>query len=204
MSNLSGLEAQTPSLMPSLIVISLPKGLSPSGIITSMVEIGQEAVQGVVRQQMKPSKDIVVVAISGYGGSGKSTFARELSAAIPGSVILAIDDYYTPIPLPDDDWAAYDRSQLKAALERHRQNATTSLVICEGVGLFHPDSLDLFDITIWMDVNLETATAQGMKRDREEYNVDHDRLWREEWVPTERRFEAKHNPKGRAQYGVKD
>ena len=168
-----------------------------------MVEIGIAKLIEII-QHLSEDNAFLVVAISGYGGSGKSTFARQLAAGIPGWVILAIDDYYAPIPLPDDDWAAFDRSQLRSAIERQRESGGAKLVICEGVGLFHPDSLDLYDITIWVDVDLETATERGMKRDREEYHVDHDRLWREEWVPTEQRFEAKHNPKGRAHYGVKD
>lgn len=144
-----------------------------------------------------------VVAISGYGGSGKSTFARVLNESIPSSTVLAIDDYYSPIPLPDDDWAAYDRRQLRQALLVAREQSDLKLIICEGVGLLHPDSLDMYDLKVWIDVDIETATDRGMRRDREEYKVDHDRLWREEWVPTEIRFEAKHRPKEQANYLVK-
>ena len=160
--------------------------------------IGRDHLIQEIRCRVESAKQPFVVAISGYGGSGKSSLAREISESIPGSVILAIDDYYAPIPLPDDDWAAFDRVQLRSSLDQQ----TSELVICEGVGLLHPDTLDRYDLKVWVDVDLETATARGMKRDREEYNVDHDRLWREEWVPTELRFEAKHNPKAKADYWV--
>lgn len=164
--------------------------------------ICRDELVGAVRSRLTSTDGPVVVGISGYGGSGKSTLARYLVAAFPDSLMLCVDDYYAPIPLPDDDWAAYDRNQLRGALSAQLESASSKLIICEGVGLFHPDTLDQFDVKVWVDVDLETATNRGRKRDREEYNVDHERLWTEEWEPTERRFDAKHDPKGKADYWV--
>ena len=45
------------------------------------------------------------------------------------------------------------------------------------------------DLTIWCDVDLETATLRGKKRDAE-LGRRHDRLWDEVWVPNERAFLA--------------
>ena len=166
------------------------------------VGIDRNRLAELIGSRLETSDEILVVGISGYGGSGKSNLARFFASAFPGSVMLFVDDYYVPIPLPDDDWAAYDRGQLRVALDEQLSQLSTKLVICEGVGLFHPDSLDRFDLKVWLNVDLTTATNRGRTRDREEYNVDHERIWGEEWEPTERRFDAKHDPKGKADYWV--
>jgi uridine kinase len=145
----------------------------------------------------------LVVAISGYGGSGKSTLAREMSEAIPGSVVIGVDQYYIKEKdILDDDWNAFDRSKMRAEISRSLSDSSIRLVICKGVGIFHPDTVDSFSVRIWADTDLETATVRGMKRDREEQGHDHDHLWREIWEPVERRFEAKHDPKAKADFIV--
>lgn len=157
----------------------------------------------VIRDQTPAQGDRLVIGISGYGGSGKSTLAMEITMAISNSVVIGVDDYYVlEKDVPDEDWDAFDRSQLRNELDRQLAEKSKNLIICEGVGLFHPDTLDRFDFNIWVDTDLETATLRGMKRDREVYLQDHDHLWRDVWVPTEQRFEAKHNPKAAADYFV--
>lgn len=154
-----------------------------------------------IRHQVEANKYQLVIGISGYGGSGKSTFARQLSEAIPGSVVVRVDQYYVKEKdVLDDDWNAFDRSKMRAEIDRLLSDSSVHLVICEGVGIFHPDTVDCFSVRIWVDTDLETSTLRGMKRDREEQGNDHDHLWREIWEPVERRFEAKHDPKGRADY----
>jgi uridine kinase len=158
-----------------------------------------EEVRGLWESVEKP----LVLGISGYGGSGKSTFARQMSVAILGSVIIGVDDYYVKEKdVLDENWDAFDRSLMRAEIDRRLQDITVRLIICEGVGIFHPDTVDRFAIKIWVDTDLETATLRGMKRDREEQGNDHDHLWREIWAPVERAFEAKHDPKGRADHFV--
>ncbi len=154
-----------------------------------------------IRDRLESSDRSLVVAISGYGGSGKSTLAREISEAIPGSVVIGVDQYYVKEKdIVNDDWNAFDRSKMRAELGRLLSDASVRFIICEGVGIFHPDTVDCFSLRIWFETDLETATLRGMKRDREEQGNDHDHLWREIWEPVERRFEAKHDPKSKADY----
>ena len=172
-----------------------------ASIIGLMEEIGREALVELVRG-LEPGS---IVGISGYGGSGKSTLARELSNSIPRSVVIGVDHYYIKDQdVRDEDWNAFDRSEMRKEIEQQRMLGDTRLVICEGVGIFHPDTVDCFDIRIWVDTDLGTATIRGMKRDREEQGNDHDRLWREIWEPNERSFEAKHSPKEKAHFSVKN
>ena len=67
------------------------------------------------------------------------------------------------------------------------------------IGLFHPDALDYLDVTVWCDVELETAAAQGRARD-EALGRDHDTLWHEIWVPNDRDFAERFSPQARASH----
>ena len=166
-----------------------------------MKVIDRHSLQQEIRDCLESSDRSIVVAISGYGGSGKSTFARHVSEAIPGSVVVGVDQYYVKEKdVLDDDWNAFDRRKMRAEIDRLLSDSSVHLVICEGVGIFHPDTVDCFSVRIWIDTDLETSTLRGMKRDREEQGNDHDHLWREIWEPVERRFEAKHDPKSKADY----
>jgi uridine kinase len=142
----------------------------------------------------------VVVAISGYGGSGKSTLVRDLVAEIPDSARLRGDDF-----LRDDrfdqrspDWDVVDRTRLRAAIDEHRATAASgSVLFVDAIGILHPDLAGAFDLTVWVDVPLEVATARGAARDRA-VGDDHDRLWNEVWTPNERDFDARFAPRAAA------
>ncbi len=162
-----------------------------------MLVLDQQSLIEHLQETILSTGEVLVVGISGYGGAGKSTFARTLSAEIPGSVVIGVDQFYVKEKdIVGDDWGCFDRGQMRQQIEAVKREATA--IICEGVGIFHPDTVDYFLVRIWVNADLETATIRGMARDRDEQGQDHDRLWREIWEPNERRFEAKHDPKSRA------
>lgn len=66
------------------------------------------------------------------------------------------------------------------------------------IGLFHPEALPHLDVTVWCEVELHTATERGMRRDAA-LGRDHERLWREVWVPNERDFDARFAPRATAE-----
>lgn len=160
----------------------------------------------------------IVVGISGYGGSGKSTLARALVEALPDAVRMRGDDFLDPVRShhPSPDWDGVERGRLVAEVlqpfreerpgefRRYDWNAgalsdpepvpRAAVMVVDLVGLFHPDALPALDLTVWCDVDLETATRRGRSRDREAGH-DHDRLWAEVWVPNERAFEAAFAPR---------
>ena len=151
-----------------------------------------EAIRG-----LRASRSPIVVAISGYGGSGKSTLADALVAEVPGSVRLSGDDFLRPDRFdqrsPDID--VVDGARLGSEVERFRATAASgATLIVEGIGIVHPELADAFDLTVWIDVPLDIATARGKARDRAAAN-DHDRLWDEVWEPNERDYDARFAPR---------
>jgi uridine kinase len=163
----------------------------------------------------------LVVGVSGFGGSGKSTVARRLVSRIANSARLRGDDFLDPTRSHQrsDDWDGVDRTRLanevlipfhEAREARFRRYdwaagglgdeevlAPCRVLIVDAVGLFHPQCAAFIDLKVWVDVELELATAQGKTRDRA-LGRDHDRLWDDIWVPNERAFAENFAPRSSA------
>ena len=154
----------------------------------------------------------VAVGVSGYAGAGKSVFARTLVDIVDGAVRLRGDDFLDPprVHRRSADWDGVERDRLRAeALEPFRAGAPVavrpldwstgrhgaptplaraSVLIVDAIGTFHPELLPWFDLTVWVDVDLQVAQAQGRARDRAA-GRDHDTLWTDVWTPNDREFE---------------
>lgn len=165
--------------------------------------------------------DHVVVGVSGFGGSGKSTLARALAASVPSSARVRGDDFLDPTRshTRSDDWDGMERMRLRSeVLEPFRAGRPSSfrrfdwnigrlgepepvpaarVLIVDAIGLFHPELDGQLDLAIWVDTELVEATARGKRRDLE-LGRTHAELWDEAWVPTERAFVERFNPRGRA------
>ncbi|WP_307297437.1 uridine kinase family protein [Microbacterium natoriense] len=167
----------------------------------------------------------IVVGISGYGGAGKSTLARELLGLIPDSVRMRGDDFLDPSRSHrrSTDWDGVERSRLvrevlgpfrdrlpsrfrrfdwsARALGEPEPIPTGEVLIVDLIGLFHPEVLGALDLTVWCDVDLATAQRRGMRRDSE-LGRDHSNLWNEVWVPNERDFDELFAPASLAEIRI--
>lgn len=162
-----------------------------------------------------------LVGISGYGGSGKSTLTRSLLEELPGARRIRGDDFLDPPRVFErsEHWAGVDRVRLRdEVLEPYRRGRAvvfrrydwsagrlgdpeplpeTRILLVDLIGLLHPELGGCFDLTVWVDTDLATATERGKARDRALGN-DHDRVWDEVWAPNERDFEQRFSPRDAA------
>ncbi|WP_201299689.1 uridine kinase [Aeromicrobium sp. 9AM] len=169
---------------------------------------------------LRRSQARTVVAISGYGGAGKSTLTKTL-AAEPGWTRLRGDDFLDPMRshLRSTDWDGVERTRLRdevlAPFRRGEQvrfrpfdwstgrlGSVTELpdteaLLVDAIGILHPELEGCFDLSVWVDVDLETAGERGRERDRRN-GSQHDELWIDVWLPNDRDFAARFDPMSRA------
>ncbi len=161
------------------------------------------------------------MAISGYAGSGKSTLAKTLAATVEGCTRLRGDDFLDPTGSHrrSADWDGVERTRMRhEVLEPYRRGEPVrfrrfdwhtrelapveelpdaEVLLVDAIGILHPDLQGCFDLSIWVDVDLETAGVRGRQRDRSGGH-DHDRLWTEVWLLNDRDFAARFDPRGQA------
>jgi uridine kinase len=156
-----------------------------------------------------------IIAISGFGGSGKSTFANKLGMTI-GAPVVGVDSFQqdgafdTTYKL----WEIMDFSRLEKEVLRpflskentirysHFDVSSKSIsktieianggqLIVEGVGLFRPELLKYFSYKIWIDSPTEEAIARGKKRD----GGDTDKLWDGIWRDNDLQYNETFKPR---------
>lgn len=156
-----------------------------------------------------------VVAVDGFAGAGKTTFAGRLAAALghrlgcdegsPGVPVIHTDEFAS-----HDDFFGWDArlvAQVLAPLAAgraaayapydwvarrpvgHRLVPAASVVVVEGVGCARRSLLPHLSVALWLDVPVEVATARGTRRDGPEL-AD---FWRA-WTAAQRAFFADERP----------
>ncbi|MFJ8039685.1 uridine kinase [Kitasatospora sp. NPDC096147] len=122
-----------------------------------------------------------LVAVDGHAGSGKTTFADRLAAALGGAPVVHLDDLAThaePFGWPERLRAqvleplAHGRTAVHGVydwVERRfattRQIPPAPVVLVEGVGAGRRELRPHLAALVWMDLDQATARARGERRD---------------------------------------
>ncbi|MFD3820122.1 uridine kinase [Streptomyces rubiginosohelvolus] len=122
-----------------------------------------------------------LVAVDGHAGSGKSTFAARLAAALGGAPVLHLDDLATHeelfgwtgrlreqvlLPLSRGErarYAPYDWTERRFGPARALEPAPVVLV--EGVGAGRREVRPWLAALCWMELDRETSWERGRRRD---------------------------------------
>ena len=164
----------------------------------------------------------LLIAVDGLGGAGKSTLAAQLSAALPRSSIVEVDDFYRPMTAEDRadlgpregyeryfDWVrlldeAIEplRKQRRARFRRYDwemnslgewcEVAPSDVVIVEGVYSTRPELRPLFGVTVYVDTPRVQRAARMTARGYD--NLD----WLDHWMAAEDWYVRHHRPAERA------
>jgi uridine kinase len=172
----------------------------------------------------EPADRPLIIAVSGFGGSGKSTLSRNLKEKLQDAEVVCIDSFATGTEWTHSaEWHNLDRDRFTAEIlePAHADRfpltyahvpwpgrvvdpavtvVRTKYLIIEGCSMLHPDLLAYYDYKIWVDCPLELATERAMWRDRHILHDEQDYNWQHVWMPTERDFFKKYNPMGAADF----
>lgn len=166
----------------------------------------------------------ILIALDGYGGSGKTTIAEKLKVALGDAYVVSIDDFIVKERLLEAsaDAVMFDRErlvrQVLAPLREGRPAAYQKLewetnqlgapiavppvshVIMEGISSTHPDIAAYFDYKIWVDVPINIAKQRGKNRDAGNENEQHWDLWAQNDIA----YQAAYQPEKQADFIIKN
>lgn len=162
-------------------------------------------------------KTPAIIAVSGFGGAGKSTFADLLGSATNVPVIR-LDSFACERLEYDSIWESMDSERLKrevlvlfskgektisyGAYDWEANEVTkmksvemSGRLIIEGVGLLPPDLDKYFSYKIVVDFPKEEAVRRGKKRDREVYKNPRDEKGEGIWMKNDTGYLEAFRPK---------
>ena len=150
-----------------------------------------------------------VVAIDGLGGSGRSTFALQLSAYLGGVAIIQTDDFATwdnptdwwpdllervLIPLSRSEVARFERSRWGREADGELVVVEpTEFLVLEGVTATREAFTPYLTYSIWVDAPAALRLQRGLDRD----GPTAIEQWRA-WMAQEERYRLRERPDERA------
>lgn len=168
-----------------------------------------EAIGEVVRLAAEEAGQTLFVGVDGRAGSGKSTLADAVAAAVPGSVLIHVDDFAGPL-VPEWDWARLRTQVLLPLLagrpgryQRWEWNLDEGaewhdvpvgrLVVVEGVSSTRHEVGAPWSCQIWVDAPREIRLERAVERDGPEL-LPH---WLDVWMPSEEAYIERERPQDR-------
>jgi len=166
----------------------------------------------------------VLIAIEGFGGSGKTTLAEQLKDALQDAYIINIDDFIIKAKLTEPSWdkGAFDRERLEQqvlipattgkdiayqkliwltdTLSEPAIVPRVAYIIVEGISSYHPNIAKYYDYKIWVDTPIELAKERGHARDGSNENAQYWDLWAE----NDLKYQHKYHPEQNADFVIKN
>lgn len=183
-----------------------------------MIKIDQQLIEKLVAL-----KNPAIIAVSGFGGAGKSTVANKLAATLLAPVVC-VDQFGIDRTIEDyTHWKGMDFERLEKEIlipfykgenpvsyghwdhgvndiVKNVEVPHSGILIIEGVGLFRPELLKYFSYKIWIDCPQDIANARGKKRDREVHKNPQDEKWDGPWKRNDEEYFNTYKPKDVADF----
>lgn len=141
-----------------------------------------------------------IVAIDGFGGSGKSRLASELASVLENTAVVHTDDFARPnvpgwewermrnqvlTPLSRDEPSRYQRYDWDSdQLAEWRELPVGGTLIVEGVSSMRDELGQYWDFAIWVEAPFDVRLKRGAGRDGKDMRSQ----WTDVWMPQEQRY----------------
>ena len=168
--------------------------------------------------KLSRNKDVVLIAIDGVGGAGKTTLAELLKKELKNSVIVQLDDFYSPtlqaadllrlkeqviLPLHNYQKAKYQIYEWETdSFSDWHILQPAGIFIFEGVYALDKIIRDYYDLKIWVDYPADLGLKRGVTRDIMRDGVDNTDKWKNIWMPLEEKYKNEQEPNKSADYVI--
>ncbi len=174
-----------------------------------VVRISRDEAPGWVTGRLAEGRGTRWVGIDGLGAAGKTTLALEIAAALPGAVVVSVDDFARPgvatwdhgllvrslvTPLRAGRAGGYRRWDLVAESPLDWVEVPAGrIVLVEGVSATDVRAAVPWDLTLWLDA------PEPLRRSRIAARDSHALLdrWTHDWWPEEQAYVAAQHPRSR-------
>lgn len=149
------------------------------------------------------------IGVDGFGAAGKTTLAAAIAQALPGAVVVHVDDFARPDvqgwerdrfvvqvlrPLLAGRPGRYQRWDWPSDTGAGWHDVPVGVpVVVEGVSATDVRLGVPWDFTIWVDAPYEIRLARAIERDGEAM-LD---TWLTDWMPSEEAYAADQRPQDR-------
>jgi uridine kinase/MFS family permease len=189
-----------PNIAEASSLVGVPPTISPEELAARIAELRPQG------------RRTVLVAIDGYGGSGKTTLARWLVNRLGGTTICSDD--FARAGVPGWEWHRFDEQVLaplvadKAAryqrydwdeerLAEWHEIEPGGFLFAEGVSISRKELGDPWNLKVWVECPYEVRLERGLDRDGEAMRETWDY-----WMLEETRYVEEQRPHERADYIV--
>lgn len=169
-------------------------------------------------KRLSKGKEVILIAIDGVGGSGKTTLAVNIQNNVDNCGVIQLDDFYSPVlkapdilrlkeqvllPLRAKQDAKYQIYDWKTdSLSDWHWLSPKGIIIFEGVYALHKVIREYYDLKIWIEYPAELGFIRGIKRDLMGDGVDHSDKWKNIWMPQEAKYISEQNPRNSADFVI--
>jgi len=188
----------------------MPRPVSRAEAVAEAARVAAAARVAVGARVAVPAGErTVLIGVDGRAGSGKTTIADEIAAALSDAVVVHVDDFAGP-HVPEWDWPRFRAQVLEPLLagrparyqrwewnrdepaEWHDVPAGGVLVV-EGVSSTRSELAVPWDLQIWVDAPRDVRLGRAVERDGAEM-LGH---WLDVWMPSEEAYIARERPQER-------
>lgn len=177
----------------------------------------------ITMENLQTKQSTLLIGVDGCGGSGKSTFTKQITKLSSRITTIHMDDFYLSsnsrikgtaeekpigadfdwqrlrkqvlVPLSNNEEGNYQRYDwCSDSLSEWRRVFSGGIVIIEGVYSTRKELADFYDFKILVDCPRELRLKRGIERDGEAARD----IWEKIWMVAEDKYMNEHRPSERA------
>jgi len=162
-------------------------------------------------QSLSQTRPMLIFAIDGMPGGGKSTLTKHLLRALPDIHVIKTDSFFDFNTNQNDLKRIHQVfSDLRSGNTAHfniydwklKRNVEAKpiepkgIILVEGICSLDNSVVHFYDYKIWIECSPELGLERALKRDK----GTNKELWEEKWIPGTQKYIAQQKPRNKADF----